>query len=159
MAQADVNTIQAEAEADLTTALSSDPHERLMAMTRFMRVLERIGREVAAGTATWDDTRPWAARNAERLRSARSAFNAWEHEMWRCCYHGGEEDALRALARRTQQAFAREVFRDTPADEMLTEHEEAQFDADLRDEAERIALDGPSWLPRTHTWWRWPKPT
>jgi len=158
MARADVNTILAEAEAELTTALTSDPHERLMAMTRFMHAFEQIGREVAAGAATWDDTRPWAARNAERLQSARSALNAWEFEMGQLFYHGGEEDALRAFNRRTQHAFAREVFRDTPADEMLANYEDDEVDAEFHDEAERLALDGPSWAPRTHTWWRWSTP-
>jgi len=154
-----IDTILAEAEADLTAALSSNPHERLAAMTRFMQAFERIGREVAEGTVNWDDTRPWAARNAERLRSARQALTTWELEMGQIFYGGGEEDALRALVRRSQHALACEVFRDTPAAELLAGYDDDEVDAEFRDEAERLALDGPSWLPRPHTWWRWPEPT
>jgi len=159
MAHADVNAILAEAEAELTAALSTDPHKRLAAINRFMKALERVARQVAAGEASWDDTRPWAARNAEKLRSARQALSDWEVEMGRFVHEGGEERIEWGLDRRSQHAFAREVFRDTPADEMLAAYEDDDEDKDFREAAELAALDGPSWLPRTHTWWRWPKPT
>lgn len=30
------------------------------------------------------------------------------------------------------------------------------FAEEFRNEAERIALDAPEWVPRSHAWWRWP---
>jgi len=128
MVHAGVNTILAEAEAELIAALTPDPHARLAAMNRFMKALERVARQVAAGDASWDDMRSWAARNAEQLRSARQALSDWEVEMGRFIHEGGEERIEWALARRSQHAFAREVFRDTPADEMLAAYEDDDVD-------------------------------
>lgn len=119
-----------------------------------MRSFDQLAREVAKGAATWDETRGWAIRNAERVVAAEAALSDWEIEMGRI-FHGNEEDAERALDRRSQHALAREVFRGTPADELLAAYEDADVDREFQDEAQRLALDGPSWLPRTHTWWRW----
>ena len=146
--------ILAEADVALAAALDGDLRVRLDAMTRFMQSFERLAREVAKGTATWDEVRPWATRNADRLVAADDAVSDWEVEMCQI-FHGGEEDAERALDRRSQHALAREVFRGTPADELLAAYEDEQVDRDFRDEAERLALDAPDYVPRTHTWWRW----
>jgi hypothetical protein len=146
--------ILATADAALTAAQDAEGRARLDAMTDFMRSFEQLARVVASGAATWDEARTWATRNAERLVTASSALTDWEIEMGRI-FHGGEEDAERALDRRSQHALAREVFRDTPADELLAQYEDAEVDKDFHDEAERLSLDAPSYVPRSHTWWRW----
>jgi hypothetical protein len=150
-------TILADADAALSAALVGEPRARLRAMTVFMESFERLWHEAAQGAASWEDARPWARSNVERVRSAREALEDWELEMGHVFYHGGEEEALRALMWRSQHALARDLFRGTPVDDLLAGYEAEDVDADFRDEAERIALDGPSWLPRTHTWWRWRK--
>jgi hypothetical protein len=146
--------ILATADSALATALESEGRERLDAMTRFMRSFEQLAREVAEGTATWEETRPWAARNADRFVAVEDALSDWEVEMAQI-FHGNEEDAERALDRRSQHALAREVFRGTAADELLAAYEDEDVDREFHDEAQRLALDGPTWLPRTHSWWRW----
>jgi hypothetical protein len=146
--------ILAAADAALATVLETQGRERLDAMTRFMRSFEQLAREVARGTATWDATQAWAIRNAERFVAAEDALSDWEVEMAQI-FHGNEEDAERALDRRSQHAVAREVFRGTTADELLAAYEDKGVDREFQEEAERLALDGPSWFPRTHTWWRW----
>ena len=147
--------IMAEAEAELAAAGEGEPRARRDAITRFMRSFERLAREVARGAATWDEARPWALCNADRMCAARDALTDWELELGRVFYHGGEEEAERALDRRSQHAIARELFRGTPVDDLLAGYETDDVDQDFRDEAERLALDGPSWYPRSHTWWRW----
>lgn len=149
-----IHDILAIAETALTSALSSDARERLDAMTRFMYSFERIARAVAEEKATWDELRPWAKRMVAQFVAADDALSDWEVEMWRI-FRGNEEDAERALDRRSQHALARELFRGTAADDLLAAYEDADVDREFRDEAQRLALDGPSWLPRTHTWWRW----
>jgi hypothetical protein len=142
------------ADAALAAARDGNPDDRLGAMTRFMRVMEELAHEVSKGTFTWDALRPWAARNADRLRAAREAVSDWEVELGSMFNHGGEEEKDRALTWRSQHAFARELFRGTPGDEFLAGFEDAEMDADYRAESERIALDGESWYPASHTWWR-----
>lgn len=56
---------------------------------------------------------------------------------------------------RAQYAFAREAFRDTPADALLAEFEDAEVDQEFHDEAVRLDLFAPSFVPRSHTWWTW----
>jgi hypothetical protein len=146
--------ILASAEADLAIAREGEPTERLAAITRFMRAFEALAIEVAGGRATWAEAGDWAAHNADGLRSAREAVSDWEVEMGRINNHGGEEEAISALRRRSQHAFARAAFRGTSADELLAGFEDAEFDAELRDESERIALDAEAWHPASHTWWR-----
>jgi hypothetical protein len=147
--------ILADADAALAGALEGDERARLAAMTRFMRAFEELAQAVARGAASWDDARPWAQRTAAQLVAAEPALEAWELEQGALFYGGGEERVERALDRRSQHALARELFRGTPVDELLAAYEAADVDADMRDEAHRIALDGPSYLPRSHTWWRW----
>jgi len=143
--------ILADADSALAATIEGERRDRLDAMTRFMRSFEQLAREVATGTATWDDVRPWAVRNSERLVAARDALCDWE-----IFYGGGEEEAEWALDRRSQHALARELFRGTPADELLASYEDEEMDREFREQADRVALDGPSWYPRSHTWWRWP---
>lgn len=35
------------------------------------------------------------------------------------------------------------------------EDEDEEIDREFREEAGRIAIDPPDWMPVTHTWWRW----
>lgn len=144
----------AEADAELTAALEGDQRAKLDAMTKFMLSVEQLAREVASGGATWDEMRSWAVCHADKLCSAHDALTDWEFEMGQIFYHGGEEDAERALRRRSQHALARELFRDTPADAMLAAYEDEEVDREFRDEAERIAIDAPDWIPSSHIWWR-----
>ena len=151
-----IDEILEDADAALAAALEPQGRERLGAMRRFMHVFERIGREVASGNATWAQARPWALRASERLVSAKDALAAWETEMAEVFYHGGEEEAERALSWRSQHALALELFRDTPARDLLASQDDEEVDEDFRKEAERIGVDAPGWVPRSHDWWRWP---
>jgi hypothetical protein len=148
-------TILADADAALSAALVGEPHARLRAMADFMESVERLWHEAAQGGASWEDARPWARANAERLRSAREALDDWELDLGHLFYTGGEEETERALMRRSQHSLARDLFRGTSVDDLLAGYEAEDVDADFRAKAELVALDGPSWLPRTHTWWRW----
>ena len=147
-----------DADLALADSLQSDEKTRLEAMTRFMSCFEQLAREIAKGNATWDAVRPWAHRAAERMRAARSVSGDWQIEMGRLFYSASrdEVDAEKALYWRSQYAFAREAFRDTPADEMLAEFEDAEIDQEFHDEAVRLDLFAPSFIPRSHTWWAWP---
>jgi len=149
------NEILADADSALAAATASQGRERLRAMIRFMDSFERLARGVEKGEARWDEARPWALRNAERLCDARDALTDWELELGDLLYNGDEEAVERALDRRSQHALARELFRGTPADEMLAGYEAEDVDRDFRARADGYALDGPSWFPRSHTWWRW----
>jgi hypothetical protein len=149
-----IDEILSVADAALASSLSGDDRERLNAMTQFMRLVEQLAREVSNGTTTWDEVRRRAAPIVDRFLAAEAALSDWEVEMARI-FHGNEEDAERALDRRSQHALARELFRGTAADEMLAAYEDEDVDREFQDEAHRLALDGPGWLPRTHTWWRW----
>ncbi|WP_394849994.1 hypothetical protein LZC95_21365 [Pendulispora brunnea] len=146
----------AEAEAELRASLQGEPRESLGSITRFMKCFERLAREVAVDEGTWNDFRPWALRNADRLRMARLAMDDWQLEMGALFYGGGEERMEWALLRRSQHAFAREVFRNTSADEFLAAYEAEDVDEDFHEGAERAGLDAPDYVPKTHTWWRWP---
>lgn len=151
--------ILARADKALSITTSEDKHASLRAITELMKSFELIARKVAHGDATWDAARAWALANEAPFRAARAALQAWELEKAELFYHGGEEEAERALARRSQRAFARELFRGTPADEMLSSFDDEEIDEEFRAEAERIAIDAPDWVPRGHRWWRWPKET
>jgi hypothetical protein len=142
------------AEAALTAARDGNPDDRVKAMTQFMSVMEALAHEVSNGTFSWDELRPWAVRNADRLRAARDAVSDWEVELGSMFNHGGEEEKEQALTWRSQHAFARELFRGTPGDELLAGFEDAEMDADYRAASERIPLDGEVWYPASHTWWR-----
>jgi len=152
-----VETILQEADRTLAESLQGDPNARMDAITRFMRSFEELARQIASGGGTWDDVRSWARDAVERVRAARLALADWEIAMGQLFYKpsGDETDAEAALDRRSQHAFAREVFQGTPVDLMLAEFEDAEVDQDFHEEAERLALDAPSWVPRSHTWWRW----
>jgi hypothetical protein len=150
-----IEPILRDAEQALADSLQNDEEARLEAMTRFMRCFEQLAIEIANGNATWDEVRPWAREHAERLQASRPALADWQLELGRIFYgSGGEENTEAALDRRSQYAFVREAFRDTPVDAMLAEFEDAEVDQDFRDEAIRIALDAPSYAPASHTWWR-----
>lgn len=152
----DTNEILASAGTALANALRHQGRERLKAMIQFMNSFEQLAREIEKGAAIWDDARPWALRHVELLCSAHDALTDWELELGRLLYEGDEEATERALERRSQHAFARALFRGTPAEEMLIAYEDEDVDRDFRARADGYALDGPSWVPRTHTWWRWP---
>ena len=145
-----------EADRALADAARAQGREQLMAMRRFMEAFEQFGREVAGGGAAWADARPWALGAAERLVAAGDALAAWETEMAVVFSSGGEEEGERALSWRSQHAVALALFRDTPAGELLASHDDAETDEEFRKEAERIGLDAPEWVPRSHDWWRWP---
>lgn len=151
-----IDPILRHADLALADSLQSDEQARLEAMTKFMRCFEELAKVIAKGDATWDDVRPWAAGHAEHVLVARPALVDWQHDLGRLFYitSRGEEEAEAALDRRSQHAFAREAFRDTPVDTMLAEFEDAEVDQDFKEEAERIALDAPSYAPPSHTWWR-----
>jgi hypothetical protein len=124
-------------------------------MTRFMECFEHLARDVAKGVADWDQARPWAMRNAERLRAAREALSDWDLATGQIFYGGGEEAAESALHRRSQFALVRELFRDTAAEEMLLGYEAHDLDQDFHEQAARLVLDAPDWVPRSHSWWWW----
>jgi hypothetical protein len=151
-----VEPILRDADQALEESRQTEEKVRLQAMTRFMRCFERLAIEIAEGNATWDEVRPWAAERVERVRAAWPALTDWQHELGRIFYIAsrGEEETEAALDRRSQHAFAREAFRDTPVDEMLAEFEDPEVDQDFKEEAERIALDAPPYAPPSHTWWR-----
>lgn len=151
-----IEPILRDADLALAESLQPDPKARLKAMTRFMRCFEQLAKEIAEGRATWDEVRPWARASAERVAAARDALGDWQIEMGKLFYDpsGDEVAAEAALDRRSQYAFAREAYRDTPVDELLAELEDAEVDRDFHEEAERLALDAPSYAPASHTWWR-----
>ena len=64
------------------------------------------------------------------------------------------EEVEAALDRRSQHAFARELFRDAPADELLARYDDPKVDEDFRAAAEHVALDAPSYVSASHPWWR-----
>ncbi len=151
-----IEPILRDADLALAESLQSDEKARLDAMTRFMRCFEQLAQEIAKGNTTWEAMRPWARERAERVQAARRALGDWQLELGRIFYDpsGDEVDAEAALDRRSQHAFAREAFRDTPVDALLAQFEDAEVDQDLQDEAVRLALDAPSYAPASHTWWR-----
>jgi hypothetical protein len=153
-----IEPILRDADLALAASFQSDEKARLEAMTRFMSCFEQLAQEIANGNATWDAVRPWARERAERLRAARPALADWQLELGRLFYSPSrdEVDAEAALYRQSQHAFAREVFRDTPVDAMLAEFEDAEVDQEFHDEAIRLDLFAPSFIPRSHTWWTWP---
>lgn len=149
--------IFAEADRALATVPETQGRDQLLQMRRFMEAFERLGREVAKGSATWTDARPWALGAAERLMAApiQDALAVWETEMAGTFYKGGEEEGERALSWRSQHALALALMHGTPAADLLASHDDAEVDEEFKQEAERIALDAPEWVPRSHTWWRW----
>jgi hypothetical protein len=145
------------ADRALADAQQGELPGRVDAITRFMRAFEDLARQIAIGSGTWENVRPWALGAVDRVQAVRSALADWEIEMGNLFYRpsGDEVDAEAALDRRSQHAFAREAFRGTPVDAMLAEFEDAEVDQDFHEEAARLALDAPSWVPRSHAWWRW----
>jgi hypothetical protein len=152
-----LEAILQNADSALADARQDDPSVRSEAMTRFMGAFTALAREIASGNGSWESVRPWAREIVERVRSVRPALADWEIAIGQLFYSpsGDETDAEAALERRSQHAFAREAFSGTPVDSMLAEFEDAEVDLDFHQEAERLALDAPSWVPRSHTWWRW----
>jgi hypothetical protein len=150
-----IQTILQDADHALAGASSDDQGLRLEAMKRFMCAFYDLAREIHAGNGSWDDVRPWAGDIADRVRAARAALGEWQLDIGRLLYSPswGEEDIEIALERRSQHAFAREAFRDTPVDELLAGAEDAEVDQDFHDRAEGYALDAPSFVPASHTWW------
>ncbi|WP_394849988.1 hypothetical protein LZC95_21340 [Pendulispora brunnea] len=143
------------ADNSLAASLQGDAGERVASMTKFMECFERFARAVSQGKATWDEARPWARRNAERLCSASEALEGWQDETGRLLYDTDEEGREYALSRRSQHAFARELFDGTAADALLACYEDESVDRDFREWAYHLALDAPDYVPKTHTWWRW----
>lgn len=141
-----------EADAALEAASAGPDQERLESMTRFMRAFELLAREQVA----WSELRLWAESRSARLLAARDALADWEGEMARIYYSGGEEEAEWALEWRSQHELAQQLFQGTPAGDLLAAHEDKEMDREFQDEAQRLALDPPSWAPRSHFWWRWP---
>jgi hypothetical protein len=153
-----LDEILTAADDALAAARSDEEAVRVRAMTAFMEAIEQIAHAIEAG-ASRDDALRWAGQRAEKLLALENAMTDWQLALGHLFYDvGGEEHVERALLWRSQHALAREIFRDTPVDALLESYEDAKVDADLRDEARRIAIDGPNWAPRTHTWWRWPDP-
>lgn len=130
-------------------------HEQFNTMRQLMETFELLGMEVLEGKSTWSKARPWSLQNATRFAMATDALRLWEDEIRRDFRCGGEEGRNRALNRRSQHAVAQVLFSGTPAGELLASHNDEEFDRELRLEAERIALDAPDWVPRSHDWWRW----
>jgi hypothetical protein len=52
--------IFAEADRALASVPATQGRDQLFQMRRFMEAFERLGREVAKGSATWAAARPWA---------------------------------------------------------------------------------------------------
>jgi hypothetical protein len=145
----------AEADIALAAGLTNQGSEPLEVMTRFMQCFEQFAHAVVRREADWDQATPWAIRNAERLCATRPMLSDWDLETGRIFYSGGEEAAERALRRRSQFALVRELFRDTAAEEMLVGYDSHDVDHDFRAQADRLALQAPDWVPRSHTWWSW----
>lgn len=139
-----------EATAGLDAAVDGS----VAGITTVMTTIERYAREVAAGHLSWDDARVWAAQNAERVAAARPAFQAWQLKM-ADFYHGGEEEAEWALTRRSQFEFMRDLFRGTAGEGFLENWVDEELDHDFGNEAQRLGLDPPDYVPRSHLWWRW----
>jgi hypothetical protein len=149
--------ILADAEAALGAALDETAlrNVRRDAMGRLMKAFEQLAQQVAQGTATWDEARRWGQRNAQRFCDARDALADWQSELAKWFDFGNEEEIECALDRRSQHAFAREVFAGTDADELLATYESEEGDAEFRQRAELIRLYAPHHAPRSHTWWFW----
>jgi hypothetical protein len=153
----ELEQILKEAESALSASSQEDDNTHRAAMTKFMAAMKRIARMVVAGNATWDAVRPWAKHNANQVISARRGFEDWSGETYRIFYGGGEEEAERALERRSLLEFVLTLFRGTEAEEWLDGFETDDVDQDYREQAEQCGLDPPDWVPPSHTWWRWRK--
>lgn len=149
--------ILAQADDALSSASIGEVEERRDAIGKLMRCFEQLAREIVQGATTWEAMAPWATRNAERVRAAREAIKAWDAETGDLFYspNGGEEEAEAALKRRSRHAFAREIFRGTSAEDLLASLDSEEFDRDLHEEAVRLELFAPSYVPRSHGWWAW----
>lgn len=143
----------AEAEAALRAAAITSP-EDTRPIRWFMLAVEQLVRSVAAGTLRWEETAEGAHEHADQVMAARRAFGEWAMELGSIFYSsGGEEGTESALRRRSQQAFARELFKGTAADAMLAMSEDAEVDQGFRQETVRIGLSAPEYIPESHTWW------
>jgi hypothetical protein len=150
-----MNEILAEADVALAATQNDEPKARRNAMADFLRCFERIAQEVQAGTSSWESLRPWALCNAGHLLAAYKAMEGWQGELVKFAHERGEEGVERALAWRSQFAFARELYRGTPAEELLEIYDDQEGDRELRESAESLGFEAPDYIPRTHTWWRW----
>jgi hypothetical protein len=150
-----VEQILAQADGALAKASIGEPTARREAIGKLMQCFEQLAREVAQGVTSWEAVRSWAQQNAERVRAARQTIKAWDAETGDMFYSpsGGEEEAEAVLKRRSRLAFAAEVFRGTSAAEALAGLESEEFDRDLHEEAARLELFAPSYIPRSHHWW------
>jgi len=153
-----IEEILHDADLALADAGDSDPARRLAAITRFMRAFEDAAKEIAITKNDWDTVRSWARTVVDRVLAVRAAVGAWEIEMGQLFFSAtrDERDAEAALDRRSQHAFAREAFRDTPVDTLFADAEDAEVDQDFHHAAVLLALDKPSYAPASHTWWRQP---
>jgi hypothetical protein len=151
----DVEKALCEASEALAAARSESQQDGLVAMSRFMQHVGHLAQLVARQETSWEVLRGWAGEHTEALRAARRALQAWDLVLGSLIYEGDEEQVEDALDKRSQRAFARELFHGTLAEEMLQAFDDDGVDRDLRARADAYFFDGPSWVPRTHTWWRW----
>jgi len=144
-----------ELQEGIKAAIAEPAPVRGRRMAEVMQAIWRVAKEVADGRLTWSDVRNCTSALSGALVDARNALDDWD------CKTGdyaqdGEDGAVLALERRSQLAFARQVFADTPADARLSLYEDAEFDAELHQLAVDFHLTPDDWVPRTHTWWWWP---
>ncbi|MEZ4363306.1 MAG: hypothetical protein R3B48_24230 [Kofleriaceae bacterium] len=139
----------------LGAANSEDAAERLLHMNHFMLAFERLSQLNLDRLDALPAVRTWATKNARPLMAARRALEDWSLESGRLFYGGGEEEAERALERRSRFQVVCEVFRATDAGEWLQAFASDDVDQDYREQAAQCALDPPDWVPRSHTWWYW----
>lgn len=106
---------------------------------------------------SWEPARTWARANAHLAISAYGAFENWSSTIAGVFYSGGEEEVERALIQRSQLELVRDLFHGTEAEEVLAPITSEEVEADYRQAAEQLYLEAPSWVPRSHSWWYWPK--
>jgi hypothetical protein len=127
-------------------------------VVRFFGVMYVVGKAVTAGTTTWSEHAAWAREHASAVIAARPAFGTWSTENGHLFYDptGGLEEVEKAVRRRSELAFARDLFAGTPADEVLAELVSEEYEHDLHEEADRLDVFRPPTLPATHRWWKPP---
>jgi hypothetical protein len=151
----ELDEILEKAATDLVAANSEDGGERLRYMGSFMMAFEKVARLMPWPSPPSQALRLWAIQNALLLMDTRRALEDWSLESGRLFYGGGEEEAERALERRSRFQLACDVFRETAAEDWLEAYASDEVDQDYREQAEQCGLDPPDWVPRSHTWWRW----
>jgi hypothetical protein len=110
-----MDDLKQRAEHAARAAGSTDLVARRVHMSRFMGVIEEIAERIAAGKGSWEALQSFAQRTAPLVLAAREELLRWSGTIWNGAYSGGEEDAELAL-RRSQEEFARELFRGTIAE-------------------------------------------